>query len=251
MSVRDIAKTFIKKPFNLLGLDLIKRDTRRFEPTAETKFLWLTSLGINTIIDVGAHTGEFALMIHEVIPHASLYSFEPLGDAYRELEKNLASVPQSQAFHCALGDENAEIQMHRNEFTDSSSLLEMADLHKQAFPFTARETLERVAVKRLDDVVENLSLKDNILVKIDTQGYEDRVIRGGEKLISRARLLIVEVSFQTLYEGQPLFEQIYDLFRQRGFRYMGNLDMGMGSLPQLSNPLDGSILQANAIFLKT
>ena len=250
MSVRNIARAVIKKPFNLLGLDLIRRDTRRFEPTEETKYLWLTSLNINTIIDAGAHTGEFALMIHEILPRASLYSFEPLGDAFRELKSKLASVPNSRAFHCALGDEGAEIQMHRSEFTDSSSLLQMADLHKQAFPFTAPETLETVTVKCLDDVAAELLLKENIMVKIDTQGYEDRVVHGGERLISRAKLLIVEVSFQTLYEGQPLFADIYDLFRQRGFSYMGNFDVGMGSLPQLANPLDGSILQANAIFLK-
>jgi FkbM family methyltransferase len=69
--------------------------------------------------------------------------------------------------------------MHKNEFSDSSSLLEMADLHKQAFPFTARETLETVAVKRLDEAVEGLPLQDDILIKMDTQGYEDRVIAGG------------------------------------------------------------------------
>src|SRR5215210_1111051 len=100
MSVRSLAKKLIKKPFNSLGLDLVKLDARRFEPTAETNFLWLTSLGINTIIDVGAHTGEFALMIHEVIPEAAIYSFEPLDDAYQQLETNLRSIANARAFHC-------------------------------------------------------------------------------------------------------------------------------------------------------
>jgi FkbM family methyltransferase len=248
MNVRSLAKILIKKPFNSFGLDIIKRDTRRFEPTEETNFLWLTSLGINTIIDVGAHTGEFALMIHEIIPQAAIYSFEPLEDAYRQLELNIKSIPQGKAFHCALGERNGEAQIYKNEFSDSSSLLKMAELHKEAFPFTARSTLETIKVRRLDEMVAGIALSDPIMIKIDTQGYEDRVVAGGEQLIARAKLLIVEVSFQKLYEGQPLFAEIYELFRRKGFRYMGNFDMG--NLPQLKNPADGSVLQANAVFLK-
>lgn len=83
-----------------------------------------------------------------------------------------------------------------------------------------------------------------MLVKIDVQGYEDRVIRGGQRVISRAKVLIVETSFQTLYDGQPLFEDIYDTLLKMGFRYIG-------ALWQLRSPLNGSILQADSIFVKT
>jgi FkbM family methyltransferase len=250
MDAMGKAKRLLKKPFNSLGLDIIRLDIRQFAPTGETEFLWLTSLDLNTVIDVGAHTGEFAAMIHKILPHASILSFEPLRDAFEQLESNMRGVPGFRAFNCALGDSNMQLQIHRNEFTDSSSLLDMADLHKQAFPFTAKESLEAVEQRRLDDVVRDLELRDNILLKIDTQGYEDKVIRGAQDLVERARAIITEVSFQTLYVGQPLFDDIYRLLKQRGFRYMGNLEAGMGSLPQLRNPLDGSVLQANAIFLK-
>jgi FkbM family methyltransferase len=243
-------KRLLRKPFNSLGLDIVRLDTRQFEPTNETEFLWLSSLDLNTIIDAGAHTGEFAAMIHKILPRASILSFEPLRDAFEQLENNMRGVPGFKAFNCALGDSNTQLHIHRNEFTDSSSLRDMAELHKQAFPFTAKETLEAVEQRRLDDVLSGVELKDNILLKIDTQGYEDKVIEGAPELIERARAIITEVSFQTLYEGQPLFDDIYELLKERGFRYMGNLDEGMGSLPQLRNPLDGSVLQANAIFLK-
>jgi len=250
MSASDIAKKIIKKPFNALGMDIVKLDKRQFEPTPATEFLWLSSLDINTVVDVGAHEGEFATMIHGVLPRAMLISFEPLPDVHRELVSNMREVPNFTAFNCALGDANTRTSMHRNEFSDSSSLLEIEDLHKQAFPFTARTTSESIEVKRLDDVVADLSLPNNILIKIDAQGYEDKVIAGGEKLVARAKLIIAEVSFKPLYKGQPLFDDIYELLKQRGFKYAGNLDSGMGSLPQLRNPLDGSVLQANAIFIR-
>jgi len=67
------------------------------------------------------------------------------------------------------------------------------------------------------------------------------VIRGGEDLVSRAKMLIVGTSFRTLYEGQPLFDEIYGLLRQMGFKYVENWN-------QLLSPVDGSVLQAEAIF---
>ena len=53
-----------------------------------------------------------------------------------------------------------------------------------------------------------LPLKPNLLVKIDTQGFEDRVIRGGEQTIKKASIVVVEVSFTKLYEHQPLFSDL-------------------------------------------
>jgi hypothetical protein len=98
-------------------------------------------------------------------------------------------------------------------------------------------------VRRLDEALDGITLEPEVLVKIDVQGYEDKVIAGGEQTLSRARAIVIEVSFQKLYEGQPLFDDIYRLLTARGFTFMGHLY-------QLLNPSDGSVLQADALFLK-
>lgn len=247
ISIRNMAKILVKKPFNVMGLDIVRpgrsTDDKQFKPSDANKFIWLSRLSINTILDIGAHKGEFAMMACQILPKASIISFEPLKGAFRHLTFNMRTVSNFKAFNCALGEKNSKEKIHRNEFTQSSSLLRMADLHKEAFPFTVNETNETIEVKRLDDVLDGLSLKDNILIKIDVQGYEDRVIFGGENVISRAKLLIVEVSFQTIYERQPLFDEIYSILRQRGFEYIGNWD-------QLMSPADGSVLQADSVFVR-
>lgn len=69
------------------------------------------------------------------------------------------------------------------------------------------------------------------------------VIQGGQEIISPARILIVETSFRELYLGLRLFGEIYDLLRDMGFTFGGILD-------QLNSPLDGSVLQADSIFIK-
>jgi len=249
MNISKILKLLIRKPLHLLGVDLVRYEPPKlavieYEIPEVERLIWLSSLNINTIIDIGAHTGEFSRSIRRLLPHPSIIAFEPLEKPYGELVNRMAEASNFKAFRCALGDCNImKTDMHRNEFTPSSSLLEMADLHKQAFPYTAQESSETVEVRRLDDVMADMPLIDNILIKIDVQGYEDKVIRGGEKLISRAKVLIIEASFHKLYEGQPLFDEIYRSLREKGFRYIGNLT-------QLYHPGDGTVLQADLILTR-
>ena len=245
--MRDFGKTIVKKPLNAVGLDIVRFEPAEppplFKPAEAQKFSWMSSLNINTVVDIGAHVGEFAMKIHAILPNASIFSFEPLKECFKQLQTNLGSAPKFRAFRCAVGDSNTTAVIHRNEFEPSSSLLPMTDVHKRAFPFTCRETRETVEVRRLDDVMQDVSLEENVLIKLDVQGYEDKVILGGENLVSRAKLLIIEVSFDVLYEGQPLFDDIYRSVKARGFNYIGNL-------AQLRNPLDGSVLQADAVFIR-
>jgi FkbM family methyltransferase len=234
----SIIRTLVKKPLHLLGLDLIK-----YHPHyAIGQYAFLKTLNIKTVIDVGAHAGEFVQMIKTILPDASVISFEPLKKEFEHLQQSL-SAPGFRAFNFALGDQNETVRMHRSEFSQSSSLLPMAWLHKQAFPETANETIEVVEVRRLDDVIAEVELQPEILIKIDVQGYEDRVIAGGAEVISKSRAIIIEVSFRELYEGQPLFDDIYRSLKEKGFAYMGNLY-------QLLNPLDGAVLQADAFFVR-
>ncbi len=247
MNIHNLAKSIVRKPLNAIGLNVVRlRDSSRekqFAPTEATRFLWLTSLGLRTVFDVGAHAGEFALMMHKILPGVAIISFEPLAEPFERLQRNMGSIPNFRAFNCALGAETSTQEMHHNEFSPSSSLLAMADLHKESFPFTKVVTSEPVEVRRLDDVARDVLAEKEILIKIDVQGYEEKVLLGGKDLIARSRMLIIEVSFKTLYEGQPLFDDIYRHLREKGFKYMGNFD-------QLLSPADGSVLQADAMFIR-
>jgi FkbM family methyltransferase len=178
-----------------------------------------------------------------MLPRALIVSFEPARETFERLSNTLRDKPGFLLFNCALGEDDATLPMHCYSDTMTSSLLPMAELHKQAFPVAGAEGSEIVKVQRLDDALAGHSLEAEILVKIDVQGYEDKVIRGGEQLISRARAVVAEVSFQSLYEGQPLFDSIYSLMTERGLTYAGNLY-------QLFSPVDNSILQADALFIR-
>jgi FkbM family methyltransferase len=230
-------KEAIRTWFRAVGLDV-----KRYRPDSNA-LLWLKRRPIRTILDIGANSGQFANWIHSLLPEARIYSFEPLADCCRALETSMRRVPQFTALNIALGDHHGSAEIHRHAFSPTSSLLPSGTVLTKAFPHTAREEYEKVSLRRLDDVAQDLVMNDEILVKIDVQGYEDRVILGGKSVLSRAAIVIVETSFVELYEGQPLFHGVYQLLRELGLTYGGSLD-------QLANPADGRILQADAVFFK-
>ncbi|MGD0091357.1 MAG: FkbM family methyltransferase [Planctomycetota bacterium] len=204
---------------------------------------WLTSQGIATVLDIGAHTGLFSVTINTVFPKARIYAFEPQPDCFEKLQARLQGVPGCAALNVALGEQSGPVAFERSSFSPSSSCLRMAELHKTLFPHTARTQTASVAMERLDTVAQTLDIRDPVLIKMDVQGYEDRVLRGGAQTVQRARVLLVETSFLQLYEGQALFADVHDLLRGWGFRYAGSLD-------QLPNPQTGEALQQDSIFVK-
>ena len=99
-------------------------------------------------------------------------------------------------------------------------------------------------MRKLDEYADQMELSSKTLLKIDVQGYEDRVLRGARKVLRKVDYVLVEVSVAPLYEGQAQFDPIYSFLLDSGFSYAGNLE-------QMLSPLDGSILQLDALFART
>ena len=258
MNVKIAAKRLLKAPFRALGMDLVRwrppkpqpvfppeelEMVAAFGPQYKPEDHWLANCGIQTVLDVGAHMGEFAQRIRAMLPNADLISFEPLQEPFAKLTERFKGQPNFRAIRCALGEKAGQHEIHHNEYGPSSSLLSMAELHKQSFTFAVKEKTEMIEVRRLSDVVRELNLRDPLLLKLDVQGFEDKVIAGGEDVVARAKIIIIEVSFQPLYEGGPLFDDVYRLLKEHGFTYNGNFE-------QLFSPKDGRVLQADAIFCR-
>ena len=101
----------------------------------------------------------------------------------------------------------------------------------------------KVPIALLDDFLPKMKIKKQALLKIDVQGFELNVLKGGVKLLEQVDYLFLEVTYHTLYKGQPLFGDIYKYLNNRGFIFAGNLDT-------LTSPENGAILQSDALFIR-
>jgi FkbM family methyltransferase len=208
------------------------------------EYPWLKDFKFMTILDIGANEGQFADKMHALFPETMIYSFEPIPEAFELLDKNFKDISQIKGINLALGDSAGEIIFNKNESSASSSFLDMADSHVESFDFAVKTVPIKVKVDTLDNVMckENIDLP--MLIKIDVQGFEDKVIRGGTDTIKKAAMVICEVSFTELYKGQLLFDDTYEIFKNLGFTYAGSVE-------QLRSPVTNRILQADALFIKT
>jgi len=219
----------------------------RLSKSPRQTLLGLRCYPIRSVIDVGANVGQFARYVHTVFPQARIYCFEPLPAAFRELAAWAGGQTGTvvRTFNVALGDSKGTASMfHHTDFTPSSSLLPTTGRNTELYPFTERQEQISVLQTTLDDAIATLGepLIDDVLVKLDVQGYEDRVIKGGWATLARARACIAEVNIEALYEGQTSFSDLLLALAKLGFRYSGNLDQEYGD--------DGRVIFFDTVFTR-
>lgn len=205
----------LKSPFRAIGFDLV---VRRPYPLQ-----FLASYGIRTILDVGAHEGGFAEEVRAILPSAMLHSFEPVGRSYRRLKSREQFDSRFRAWNLAIGERTGQTVVNINSLSASSSLLPLGTLTDH-WPQATMTQQEAVAISTLDDWHSKVEIEEAILLKADVQGYEDRVLMGASRLLERVSVVVLEVSFEQFYAGQPLFDDIYSLMRRNGFFLKGMFD---------------------------
>lgn len=203
---------------------------------------WLQKLNIQTVVDVGSNEGQFIKTISKLLPHATIYAFEPIKSCYEKLLQNTSHLPVK-AYNYGLSDIDGPSEINISDNLVSSSILGMKDLHKNLYPESDYVQTETINLRRLDGIFENVKLKEHILIKVDVQGYEQKVLAGSIETVKNAAVVIIESSFEPLYEGQWLFNDVYLYFTNAGFRFMGFAD-------QTLSKKSGIPLYADGIFVR-
>lgn len=146
------------------------------------------------VLDIGANIGWFTIMMARLVGESGrVHAFEPRPVTFEHLSM---SVAESRLFknvvlyQKALSDESgtAYITWRPADRNPGNSWIS-----KQ--PTGAATKQDRVSIVRLDD----LSIEPVSFIKIDVEGAEPSVFRGGEKLISRDKPVILsEINFGQL-----------------------------------------------------
>jgi len=216
--------------FQVFGCDL--RKLRTIGPRAKAFATWPTfdfgtyemvarlyKQGVlpGMIIDVGANTGQFAFAAAKFFPRAQVHSFEPLPEAVGNLNNNVSGLSNVTVYPLALGDHEGEATFHANTYSPASSFLPFTQTHRDVFPYAQETKSVKVKISTLDKVFADIELKPPALLKLDVQGYEPQVIRGGAETLSRMDYILMETSFEPLYQGELPFSRMVQLMEEQGF----------------------------------
>jgi len=198
---------------------------------------------VNTVVDIGANRGQFALVSRHYFPEAMIMSFEPLpvpAAVYRSVFERDSHTKLEEA---AVGPRPGEAEIHLSERDDSSSLLPITECQEALFPGTAEARTMKIRVVRLADVLPSHEISSPALLKLDVQGFELRVLEGSEDLLPQFDWVYVECSFVELYAGQAFADEVIAWLRERGFRLTGVFNM--------SYDRAGRAIQADFLFRKS
>jgi FkbM family methyltransferase len=220
----------VDKRAGLFPYRLLKRIPLGNDPLADVKTI--TGGDVRCVFDVGAHIGQSAAVFSDAFPAAEIHSFEPDPDSYGRLRTLVTRCyPRVTAVNAAVGDRDAEASFFVNKFSQTNSLLRALPDAGQFLVGTdgmdlTRET--KVRVMTLDRYCAERAIDRVDFLKLDTQGYELRVLDGASGLLTRGALplILLEVSFVPVYEHQPLFPEVYQYLYDRAYRLVWLYDNG-------------------------
>ena len=237
------SKKLIPRILNRLGYE-VRRVGEGSPGCSPDIWTWLrASGGIRTILDIGANNGEFAEYLSLCFEAGQTIAIEPLPECADQIRQREKVIKNLTVFECALSDHEGRAVLFENAYAPASSLLPVSKISTYEFPQTAGLQKEvKVVVHRLDDLLAPDALQKEILIKIDVQGLEDKVIKGGEKTFRKAKFILIETSFVPMYDGQPLFEEIHDLLVNIGFRFAGIKN-------QVDSPTTGQPLFMHCLYI--
>ena len=214
------------------------------EKLERVRYAWLREIGVGTVIDVGAADGGFARKALAWFPDASFYCFEPLDSQFAGLQERFGERDQFTLVKATLGNRPGPARFFENQYAGSSSLLEMAVAHKNAYPFTEVAREIQLNCTTLDVFFSGRVLRPAVFLKLDVQGGELLVLGGAGDLLQRTAAVYLEVSFCELYLGQPLIDDVVGFLHGAGFHLVGVENVSQSLV-------DGRFLQADAIFLRS
>jgi FkbM family methyltransferase len=175
--------------------------------------------GVNCVIDVGAHEGEYAKRLRDGGYGGRIVSFEPVPRAFAKLERVAAADSDWHVHPLALGREEGVTTMNAVPGT-LSSLRPPTEFGARRYRRLQDPEPVEVQVRRLDamldEVLQGLE-RPRPYLKLDTQGFDLDVFMGTGDRISEFVGMQSELALMQIYEGMPRLPEALGTYEEAGF----------------------------------
>lgn len=201
-------------------------------------------LGINCVLDVGAHVSEYALFLREIGYRGRIVSFEPVLASFERLERLTAGDGRWSASRVALGREEGVKSMNVTCATEFSSFLTPNRDGRQWFvQGSGVHRVEPVEVRRLESVFPACVAaieQPRVYLKIDTQGCELEVLEGAGRHLEEILGLQAELPVQPMYGGMTPYTE--------ALRRMGRMGFAPTGLFAVSRDRDLQLIEVDCVM---
>ena len=171
------------------------------------------NINISNLLDIGAYRGDFTRMVKNMWPQVKVWQIEA--------DERQMPYLQPDAINALLSSvSNKEVEFYtlgENSITTGSSMFrELTGYYNNPIVVTKRTTT-------LDDLMKRVNFRGNWknagMVKMDTQGAELEILRGGENFIKtfQPKYVVLETSVKQYNAGAPLVGDIIEYMREKGY----------------------------------
>jgi FkbM family methyltransferase len=192
-----------------------------------------------TILDVGAQIGDFYRECKQTWPDSQVMMIE----ATRECEPYLKDTGGNYLI-AVLSDEKKTIPFYKTKLAETNT---GNSVYKELTKAYSDDNLitEQRSTYTLDELYGAAEVFD--LIKLDTQGSEIDIMRGGSELIKNTTAIIIEVSNVEYNENAPLVDEVSEYMERIGFTY--NMEIGRSYSNDFLTT-DG-VIQRDYVFVNT
>ncbi len=171
-----------------------------------------------TVFDVGAFTGEFSFDLHQYVPQARFYCFEPYSLAFEQLKILAKEWANFTLCNCALSDETNTRHLYEYGYPKTNSFLQLRDITetkdaiKQGTTVAKTTTLDLFCADRQIDQID--------LLHVDVNGTEIDVLNGALGMIRGNKIFCVSIihRFDSPYSNSCVFDEINQVLYGNGYQ---------------------------------
>ncbi|GAB2987322.1 hypothetical protein GCM10027049_28960 [Mucilaginibacter puniceus] len=204
-------------------------------PSQHKSFNNLKALGYipKIVLDIGAYEGFWSKEFKVLFPDAAILMIEGQQNKNAQLKEISNSITNTTYKIALLGSQEKEIEFNIYE-TASSILTEDNETNA---------TIEKRTLELLDNLVKDTPFERPDFIKIDTQGYELEILKGGLNTLKYAEVVLLEVSLLNIYNNCPLVHDVILFMKAQGFVLYDICSL-------IKRPYDKALYQSDFLFIK-
>jgi len=205
-------------------------------PDTESSLRQMKRRGFNPAValEIGAYVGDWTRSFKRTFSDAKVLMIEPQASKASALSRVKSELPNVEVQLALLGP-RPEASVGFCELESASSVLVEAA--------NKRPPTTHLPMTTLDVLTGGGPFARPDFMKLDVQGYEIEVLRGGTRALESVESVLMEVNLLRLYDGARLFHEVAEFMGKLGFQVYDLCSL-------IRRPYDGAVWQADVIFIR-
>jgi FkbM family methyltransferase len=172
---------------------------------------------IKTVFDVGSHVGQWATYVLRMNPNIDLHCFEPGKRPFQVLQQK-GFKKNVICNNFGLGSENAFKKLYVYEDLSEGSSLYLRKGLENIVGTELQAKTEDVEIRTLDCYCKEKDIRKIDFIKIDVEGNELDVIKGGKEYFEHERIKMAQFEYGGSYiDSRILLKDFFDFFEDMNY----------------------------------